>query len=228
MKFEDNTFTRKELAELLGVDVIPGALASAWNSFVGNLPLGHGTEKGEHILLIQEGQKEKTFRGGSIYENMPGKLINNAGYYAIDSGFDFGKSVSLDVGINALKNKRRDVSEGKKNIVPGFNDPARNEIHQFEALSVFVDYDDQKAMPVVIATESGLCVKRPQNREELIETLKAVGGVMRQIREGHKPDFVALRNHLIENVGLKGFEPTPEESTYLRKKTERTMQVLGL
>ena len=236
MKLEDNTFTRKELAELLGVDIVPGKLANAWNSLVvwkqinsPTLTLKHSIERTEHMIrLVQEGQKEEIFRGRDFYKKMPLSLINNASYYEIDSGLASKRSISLDVGINALENKFAVVSEGEKNVVPGFNDRARNKIHQYNALTVFAEYDDQEAMPVLAVTDHGLCVQRPQNREELIGTLNAVGAVMEQIREGQKPDFVALRNHLIENVGLAGFDPDPKEHEYFRKKTERTLEVLGL
>ncbi len=204
--------SREELTEALGIDIVPGTLRKSWNSLVAwkrnNLPLFGPLplhpETGFMVRMVQQGEEEKSYLGNhEVGASLPLDRENNLGYYEIASGFSH-KDVHLTLGMNNPKSTWNVNKE--KQASPEFNEKSDAFVETTEALEFFINYEDQKTMSISLSGER-LGVGNPEDKEQMVEALKAVGEVMKNIREGQTPDYTALREQLINDVGLEALEP---------------------
>jgi hypothetical protein len=202
--------SREELIELLGVDVVPNTLANAWNSLIVWRQIGSpylmpwdSIRRTEYMTRsVQQGQEEKVYHGNQA-NLAPNGRRNNSGYYEVTSGIGLEdkRTISLELGMNTSGIIA--VPEAVGVVTPGFGFPMKAGVASYEALRVWVDYKDQKEIEVSFSAEDYLRVGRPTTTKQMTEALKAVGEVMADIREDRKPDFMALKTKLIDEVGLE-------------------------
>ncbi|MEM8833919.1 MAG: hypothetical protein AAGB32_05205 [Pseudomonadota bacterium] len=200
--------TRKELTDLLGVDVVPKTLANIWNSLIvwkqidsPFLMPWDSIRRTEFMTRsTQQGKEERVYHGDQANLSPNDKRINT-GYYEITSGIGSQKSISLELGMNA--SGIIGVPEAVGVVSPGAFFPMKEGVRNYEALRVWVDYADQKAMKVSVSLKDYLRVGNPTTTTQMTATLRAIGEVMQDIREDRKPDFMALREKLITEVGLE-------------------------
>ena len=204
-------FSKKELTKLLGVDVIPGILLAFHNSVIsyrrdnpisGPLPLS--PDGGYMVRAVQQGKEEKIYHGEhESSTNLPQDRENSVGCYEMSSGFSH-KTVHLTLGMNNPKSTWNVSKEEQAS--PTFNDKSDAFVKKAEAIGLYVYYGNQKAMPVTLCGDH-LGVGDPESKEQMVEALKAISEVMKDIREDQKPDYTALRKKLIEEVGLEAKRP---------------------